>query len=152
MNTSVRHEDRVTFDAQPAHWQKTFASTPEMFGTRPSYPVEKAAALFQRENKRTLLELGAGQGRDTLFFARIGFDITALDYPDEGLDALYHRARDLGLSHSITTLCHDVRKPLPFSEDTFDACFSHMLYCMALTTAERGRFRGKSAVFYDLAA
>ena len=27
-------------------------------------------------------------------------------------------------------------KPLPFKEESFDACFSHMLYCMAFTTKE----------------
>ena len=31
---------------------------------------------------------------------------------------------------------HDVRDPLPFAESTFDGCYSHMLFCMALITAE----------------
>jgi hypothetical protein len=35
----------------------------------------------------------------------------------------------------IVTLKHDVRDPLPFEKETF-ACYSHMLYCMALTVAE----------------
>jgi SAM-dependent methyltransferase len=42
----------------------------------------------------------------------------------------------MGLSDLIVTLKHDVREPLPFENETFDACYSHMLYCMALTTAE----------------
>jgi cyclopropane fatty-acyl-phospholipid synthase-like methyltransferase len=114
MNTSARHEDRLALDAQQTHWQKTFASRPEMFGTHPSYPAQKAAALFQRENKRTLLELGAGQGRDTLFFAGLGFDITALDYSNEGLEALCHTARDHGLSDPITSCATTFGSRCPF--------------------------------------
>ena len=33
---------------------------------------------------------------------------------------------------------HDVRTPLPFADETFDACYSHMLLCMALTSSEIG--------------
>ncbi|WP_319507454.1 class I SAM-dependent methyltransferase [uncultured Methanolobus sp.] len=40
------------------------------------------------------------------------------------------------MSEHDTTLQHDVRKPLPFEDETFDACYSHMLYCMPLTTSE----------------
>jgi SAM-dependent methyltransferase len=34
---------------------------------------------------------------------------------------------------------HDCREPLPFAAQSFDACYSHMLYCMALTTPELKR-------------
>jgi SAM-dependent methyltransferase len=36
-----------------------------------------------------------------------------------------------------------VREPLPFDDDAFDACYSHMLFCMALTTAELERLAGE---------
>jgi len=107
-----------------------------MFGVEPSYAAHRAAALFQRKGKRRILELGSGQGRDTLFFLRNGFEICAVDYSEKGLEDLRNKAERLGLGRVIQTVCHDVRRPLPFNANTFDACFSHMLYCMALTTAE----------------
>ena len=42
----------------------------------------------------------------------------------------------LDLAKHITVKIHDVRKPLPFKDESFDGCFSHMLYCMAFTTKE----------------
>ena len=36
-------------------------------------------AYLQRENKRTLLEIGAGPGRDSLFFQQNGLDVVATD-------------------------------------------------------------------------
>jgi SAM-dependent methyltransferase len=123
-------------NTQREQWQTTFASRPDMFGVEPSYAARRALSQFQREGKRKILELGSGQGRDTLFFLRNGFEICAVDYSEKGLEDLRNKAKRLGMGHAVQTVRHDVRRLLPFKANTFDACFSHMLYCMALTTAE----------------
>ncbi|MFD7558713.1 hypothetical protein ACFV9E_29755 [Streptomyces sp. NPDC059835] len=53
--------------AQRAHWDATYAAHPGMYGHRPSEP---AAEVFRAAGAREVLELGAGHGRDSLFFAR----------------------------------------------------------------------------------
>jgi len=121
---------------QRAYWERTFSLHPEMFGERPSEAAHKAAEVFRQANKLTILELGAGQGRDTLYFAQSGFRVCALDYAVSGLAAIRNRAAASGRAESVSTVCHDIRNPLPFSDHHFDACYSHMLFCMALTTAE----------------
>ncbi|HSK31367.1 MAG TPA: class I SAM-dependent methyltransferase [Candidatus Limnocylindria bacterium] len=110
-----------------------------MFGTEPSDPACKALELFQRERVCKLLELGGGQGRDTIFFGQHGFQVTVLDYAESGVKEIAGKAAPLGLSEAITAVRHDVRDPLPFADASFDACYSHMLFCMALTTAELER-------------
>ncbi|WP_332882197.1 class I SAM-dependent methyltransferase [Methanohalophilus portucalensis] len=40
------------------------------------------------------------------------------------------------LSGRINLLQHDVRYPLPFEDSSFDACYSHMLYCMPIRFSE----------------
>jgi len=107
-----------------------------MFGAEPSEAAHWAAALFKREHRIKLLELGPGQGRDTSFFAKNGFRVTALDYSRAALDAITAKTRALELGESVKVVHHDIRTPLPFENDSFHACYSHMLYCMALTTAE----------------
>ena len=123
-------------NAQLSHWERTFAEVPDMFGTAPSEPARKAAALFKKEGAVRILELGGGQGRDTLFFAGEGFRVCTLDYSKESVAAITQKAKELGLSRSVKAQQHDIRQPLPFEDGSFDGCFSHMLYCMALTTAE----------------
>jgi len=123
-------------DAQKQEWQDAFSDTPEMFGSEPSDPALKALAFFKREGVTKLLELGSGQGRDTLYFAQNGFKVYALDYSTQGLEAISKKAHELGLSSMIVTKVHDVRNPLPFADATFDACYSHMLFCMALTNGQ----------------
>ena len=107
-----------------------------MFGTAPSYPARKASTLFKEEGAGKILELGGGQGRDTLFFAGEGFQVYTLDYSKESIETISGKVQALGLSQSVVALQHDIRQPLPFEDGVFDGCFSHMLYCMALTTAE----------------
>jgi SAM-dependent methyltransferase len=123
-------------DTQQNHWEKMFTENSEMFGTNPSYPARKAAETFKKAGVTRILELGGGQGRDTLFFAQEGFQISVLDYSAEGLEAIENKSQSLGLSRSIVTLRHDIREALPFADKSFDGCYSHMLFCMALTTAE----------------
>ncbi len=125
-------------DAQRHQWQEAFSETPDMFGAASSRPARAAVELFQREGTKRILELGGGQGRDTLYFAENGFQVDVLDYAEAGIRAIAEKARETGLSERIAIRRHDVREPLPFADETFDACYSHMLYCMALTTSELG--------------
>ena len=117
---------------QQAHGENTFRKTPEMFGEEPSDPARRAADLFRQEGAVNILELGAGQGRDTIFFARQGFRVHALDYSEAGLKTFSQKAELSGFSPSVKVLRHDVRLALPFEDGSFDACYSHMLFCMAL--------------------
>jgi SAM-dependent methyltransferase len=107
-----------------------------MFGDSPSEAVIKAAETFKKAGNINILELGGEQGRYTLFFVRSGFNVHVLDYCQSGVETISQKSDVMGLSQLITAECHDIRKPLPFGNDTFDGCFSHMRYCMALTTQE----------------
>lgn len=91
---------------------------------------------MHRQQLRKLLELGPAEGRDTLFFAAQGFNVYALDYTHTAVETIEQKARDSGLSANVTLTQHDVREPLPYPDRSFDCCYSHMLFCMALTEAE----------------
>jgi SAM-dependent methyltransferase len=127
---------KKVLNGQRQHWENMFSNKPEMLGTEPSDPAQKAAELFKKEGRTKILELGGGQGRDSIFFARNGFQVHVLDYCESGVETIARKAKELGVSRSITAICHDIRKPLPFDDESFDACYSHMVYCMALTRAE----------------
>jgi len=100
----------------------------EMFGTKPSESAIKAAKLFKEDGVKFILELGVGQGRDTMFFAEFGFMVYALDYSDKGAQAIEEKAKALGLSDKVVTIKHDMREELPFESQFFDACYSHMFF------------------------
>ena len=121
---------------QKQHWENTFETRPKLFGDSPSTVATKVAEIFKKENFTNILELGGGQGRDSLFFAQNGIFVNVLDYSQSGVNSIIRQANILGLDKHITSKIHDVRKRLPFKNESFDGCFSHMLYCMAFTTKE----------------
>ena len=131
-----QHESTI-FDAQRGHWESTLSANTDMYGLEPSESALAAAAVFGDNDVSEILELGAGQGRDTLFLASDGAAVTALDYTDTAFTTIGAKAVEQGATVSCVT--HDVREALPFPDETFDACYSHMLFCMALTTAELER-------------
>ena len=128
--------DQKKLDQQSQHWEKNFSSKPEMFGLEPSEPAKKSLKLFQEKNINKIVELGAGLGRDTIFFAKNSIHVSALDYSVSGIKIINEKAVNQNLSKNISTKIFDIRKKLPFENNSIDACFSHMLYCMALTTIE----------------
>jgi SAM-dependent methyltransferase len=136
--------DRAAVDGsvlagQQQQWGTTFAANAGMYGASPSEPAIAAADRFAQHGISDVIELGAGQGRDTLYFARQGFRVRALDYAAGTIETILADAELAGVADRITAEYHDVREPLPFADAGSGACYSHMLFCMALTTPELER-------------
>ena len=107
-----------------------------MFGLEPSVAAIKALNTFQEKNIKNIVELGAGLGRDTIFFANNFIHVEALDYSKTSIESITSKSKKLKLDNYIKTKIFDVRKKLPFEDNSIDGCFSHMLYCMALSNLD----------------
>jgi SAM-dependent methyltransferase len=123
---------KMTMD-QKQHWEEVYEKNPEFFGEEPSVFAREALELFQENGVSNLLELGPGQGRDTIFFAENGIAVTAVDYSHQSIAEINTKATARGVSSRVNAQYEDLRQPLPFPDGTFDACYSHMLLCMHLT-------------------
>ena len=107
-----------------------------MFGLEPSEAAINTLKNFKEKNINKIVEFGAGLGRDTLFFAKNLINVVALDYSPTAIKIINKKVLENKLSNLISTKMFDVRKKLPFEDNSVEACFSHMLYCMALSTIE----------------
>jgi SAM-dependent methyltransferase len=136
MKEENKNPIKAILDKQCKHWDEKLSNIPDMFGKDPSETVRKALELFKGEGVRKILELGGGQGRDTIYFAANGLEVHSLDYSESGVRNIRKRATESGLGNRLTAMRHDIRQPLPFDDAFFDACYSHMFFCMALTTLE----------------
>jgi len=125
--------DKKKLDQQSQHWEKNFSSKPEMFGQEPSIAAIKSLKFLKG---KSIVELGAGLGRDTIFFAQNSVCVEALDYSKKAIEIIEKKSKKLNLTQFIKPKVFDVRNKLPFNNNTIDACFSHMLYCMALSNLD----------------
>jgi SAM-dependent methyltransferase len=128
--------DKKILDQQSQYWESNFLGKPEMFGLEPSEAAINTLKNFKEKNINKIVEFGAGLGRDTLFFAKNSINVEALDYSPAAIKIINKKILEHKLSNLVSTKIFDVRKKLPFKDNSIEACFSHMLYCMALSTAE----------------
>ena len=135
--------DQKKLNQQSQHWENNFSSKPEMFGSDPSLSAKKALKLFQEKNIKSVIELGAGLGRDTIFFGKNLIHTIALDYSPSGIKVIDQKIKKANLSKYISSKLFDVREKLPFEDNSIDACYSHMLYCMALTTEDLAKLNNE---------
>jgi SAM-dependent methyltransferase len=122
--------------AQQERWQTAYEQHPHLHGTEPSAAARWAAEVFGAAGIDDVLELGAGQGRDTLFLAQQGFSVHATDFSASALDQLRLEAQRERLDDRVTAALHDVRDPLPPADATVNAVFANVLLNMAFTRAE----------------
>ena len=107
-----------------------------MFGFEPSYSAKKALETFKKNNITNIIELGAGLGRDTVFFAQNGIYVHAIDYSLSATNIIKKRSKENNLDALIKVENYDIRKKLNCDNENFQACYSHMLFCMALTNQD----------------
>ena len=88
----------------------------------------------KENNLKNILELGAGHGRDTLFFASNGIEVDALDYSATAIKILDKMAKEKRLP--IQAQIFNVNNSLPFPDNYFDAVYSHMLLNMRFSLHE----------------
>tara|TARA_Y100001970_G_scaffold5388_1_gene6127 strand:- start:2662 stop:3246 length:585 start_codon:yes stop_codon:yes gene_type:complete len=103
-----------------------------MFGLEASEPAKKSLKIFRENNINTIIELGAGLGRDSIYFSINNLSVTSLDYSQSGINIINKKINKDKLKN-IKTKVFDIRQKLPFEDNSIDGCFSHMLYCMALS-------------------
>lgn len=74
--------------------------------------------------KGNLLDLGAGQGQDSRYFSKIGYNVISTDICDEALKLSSENAKKEYLDVKFTQL--DIAEKLPFVDNSFDIVYSHL--------------------------
>ena len=113
--------------AECQRWNQRYANEPLFVGNAPNpYLVTEVAKRFQSSSAQPAkaLCLGEGEGRDALFLARRGFDVTAVDGSEHGLNKLIQQARLERLT--VETVMADLARYTP-QLATFDLVTS--FYC-----------------------
>ena len=90
--------------SQQIFWNGKFSKADYFYGIKPNEFLASKIDLFN--NHKKLLCLGEGEGRNAIFFAQNGFEVSAIDASDLGLKKLQNRAKEENLN--IKTFCMDL--------------------------------------------
>jgi SAM-dependent methyltransferase len=115
-------------------WDRVYSNDSAFFGEEPSDFAQKCYGDFKRDDVKRLLELGCGQGRDSIFFASNGLDVYAIDSSKVAIENLNQKKERKNISLHLNHF--EVRQTLPFDSSYFDAVYSHMFYNMRFTNEE----------------
>ena len=112
-------------------WNRIYSSDASFFGDDPSKFGLECYNEFKKHGVKKILELGCGQGRDTIFFASNGLDIVAIDSSHVAINILSKITTEKNLA--IKAMIYDASGGIPFDSSYFDAVYSHMLFNMKFT-------------------
>lgn len=87
-------------------WAREYAKTPNRYiwGKAPSRFARELTALVPPGSR--ILDLGCGEGRDSVYFASCGYDVTGLDVSEAGLEKAERLADERGVA--VRWLCRSM--------------------------------------------
>jgi tellurite methyltransferase len=71
------------------------------WGKQPSGMCYRLLALFPPDRPLKLLDVGCGEGRNAIFFARNGYEVTAFDLSPKGVKKTRKLADDIGVKVTV---------------------------------------------------
>ena len=114
-------------------WDKVYSNDSSFFGDEPSKFALMCYEDFKHKVKK-ILELGCGQGRDSIFFASKGLEVSAIDSSKVAIENLTAKTKEISLNLYLKNI--NAVKGLPFHNNHFDAIYSHMFYNMDFSDDE----------------
>ncbi|WHT16277.1 class I SAM-dependent methyltransferase [Crossiella sp. CA-258035] len=106
-----------------AFWNDLYAARPTAADPRPNSTL---VDLTSDLPPGAALDLGCGSGGDSLWLARRGWQVTAVDISAVATQRLADRAQSLGLGERLTAQSHDLRESFPSGR--FDLISAHYLH------------------------
>ncbi|HLC86296.1 MAG TPA: sulfatase-like hydrolase/transferase [Candidatus Nanoarchaeia archaeon] len=107
------------------YWNNAYSKI-NYFGSGPTKLAYQAADYLVNEDIRKILDLGAGQGRDSLYFSQMGYDVTAIDFSRNAIKSIQEI-----ISHhktNVKPILYDITKRLPFNDLYFDCVYSNLTF------------------------
>ncbi len=103
--------------SQSWQWNKVT----DKFWEQSSPEVFPVVQRWQEQKYNSLLDLGCGTGRHSIFFAELGFTVSAFDLAEDGIDILKNKLEDKNLNIHIQI--GDMLN-LPYEPESFDCILS----------------------------
>ena len=121
---------------------------PSSVRTTPSTSVVWAFGELKKSHQilRTAMDVGCGKGRNSLYLAEKGLQVTAMDFTPNAIEFLQHEVETRGMTDKIRPIVSDATELWPVAEASMDFiidafCFKHITLHAARMTYKRQLLR-----------
>lgn len=87
----------ISYDKRVTIYEDEYATPEYYWGVTPNTDCYKVLELMPPNKHLKLLDIGCGEGKDSVFFARNGYDVTAFDISDAGIEKTKRLADQAGV-------------------------------------------------------
>jgi len=122
--TEIKSSDIGNELKKLGYWNELY-SKENYFGTGQTILANSAKELIDKHSIQKILELGCGQGRDSVFFAKYGYDVTATDISENAINFVEKIKNEFNLKN-LNLFVHDTEKPFDFLNKKFDLIYSNL--------------------------
>ncbi|KRE33955.1 helix-turn-helix domain-containing protein [Paenibacillus sp. Soil522] len=91
----------VTHDKQITIYEEEYKTPEYYWGVEPNTACYEVIRLMPPTKHLKLLDIGCGEGKDSVFFARNGYDVTSIDVSDAGIEKTKMLTDKVGVSVEV---------------------------------------------------
>jgi SAM-dependent methyltransferase len=111
-----------------------FRAIPSSVRNEPAKALVLFADLLKLRNKR-ILDAGCGNGRNAVYLAKRGCEITAVDFAEAALTETQTRANAMGVQNRVSVEKVDLSAAVPYAMNAFDFVLDAYTFCHFLDNA-----------------
>ena len=136
MATADLHEKTITMVPKETWEQEysVFHAIPSSLRTEPAKALVLFADLLNLKNKR-VMDAGCGNGRNAVYLANRGCEVTAVDFAEAALTETQRRADTAGVKNRVSVDKVDLSAMLPYASNSFDFVLDAYTFCHFLNEA-----------------
>jgi ubiquinone/menaquinone biosynthesis C-methylase UbiE len=96
------------------------------YGTEHCSFAIKALKWMKKIKGSKILDLGCGECKDSIFFAKNCYEVFCLDFSEKAIKSGKENVIKSNVQKLVHPILYDISKPLKFEDETFDGVFAHL--------------------------
>lgn len=124
-------------------WNREYArhnAIPSSDRDNPSNALIAAQAQLDYESIDIAVDMGCGNGRNSIYLANMGIDVIALDFSTEAVSRTKERISRSSVGGSIEVMLADITAGLPLTDDSVDLVVDSYFSCHLIEEASLNNY------------